>query len=75
MGFYDYGMGPWVMGPQWNNSQTALNLSANDVKNAFALWLAWQGNPHLKLGNVSEKDTDTIIVDIVTTDTRSYRRC
>ena len=68
MGGYGYGMGPWMMGPQWNNNQTALNLSADDVRNYFERWLAWQGNPRVKVGDVSEKDVDTITVDIVTTD-------
>lgn len=67
MGGYGYGMGPWMMTPYRNNPAT-LNLSVDDVKNSFGRWLAWQGNPRVKLGNVSEKDTDTIAADIVTTD-------
>lgn len=45
-----------------------LNLSADAVKTQLARWLAWQGNPRLKLGDVKEKDADTIIADIVTRD-------
>ena len=67
-GGYGYGIGPWIAGPQWNGGPTALNLSADDAKNYFERWLALQGNTRLKLGNVSEKDTDTITADIVTTD-------
>jgi hypothetical protein len=68
VGNYGYGMGPWMMGPQWNYNQTVLNLSPDDVRSYFEGWLAWQGNPRVKLGNVTEKDADTITADIVTTD-------
>ena len=68
MGRYGYGMGPWMMGPQWNYRQTVLDLSPDDVRNYFEGWLAWQSNPRLKLGNLTEKDADTITADIVTTD-------
>ena len=68
MGRYGYGMGPWMMGPQWNYRQTVLDLSPDDVRNYFEGWLAWQGNPRVKLGNLTEKDADTITADIVTTD-------
>jgi hypothetical protein len=68
MGGYGFGMGARMMGPQWNGGQTALNLSAADAKNYFESWLAWQGNPNLKLGSVTEKDADTIVVDIITKD-------
>jgi hypothetical protein len=44
------------------------NLSVDDVKTYFGRWLAWQGNPRVKLGNVAEKDADTITADILTTD-------
>ena len=68
MGGYGYGMGPWMTGPQWNGSPAALNLSADDARNYFERWLVLQGNTRLKLGNVSEKDADTIAADIVTKD-------
>jgi hypothetical protein len=48
--------------------QPAMNLSSNDVKTYFTNWLTAQGNPHLKLGNVTEKDADTITAEIVTQD-------
>jgi len=44
------------------------NLSVNDVKVYFTNWLASQRNPHLKLGDVTEKDADTITAEIVTQD-------
>ena len=30
--------------------------------------LAMQGNPRLKVGEINEKDDDTVVADIVTTD-------
>lgn len=66
-GMGGYGMGPWMMGPAWNRQQ-ALNLSTDDVTQYFQRWLAWQGNPHLKLGKVAASGDDTITADIVTKD-------
>jgi hypothetical protein len=60
-------MPPWVAAP-YRPGQGALNLSVDDVKTYFERWLAWQGNPRVKLGTVSEKDADTITADILTTD-------
>jgi len=65
-GGYGYGMAPWVFAP--NRTSQRANLSADDVKNYFERSLAWQGNPRVKLGTVSEKDADTITADILTTD-------
>ena len=65
-GGYGYGMPPWTMAPYRTNQ--AANLSVDDVKNYFERSLAWQGNPRVKLGTVSEKDADAITADIVTTD-------
>jgi hypothetical protein len=48
--------------------QANLNLSANDVKSYFERWVAFAGNPHIKLGSVTEANADTVRVDIVTTD-------
>ncbi len=51
------------LGPQGN-----LNLSTDDVKTRFERWIELRGNPRLKVGDVKEKDSDTIQVDIVTKD-------
>ena len=59
-------MGPGMMG--FDPRQLNLNLSADDVKAYFERWLFVADNPHLKVGNVTEKDADTYTVDIVTTD-------
>ena len=83
-GGYGYGMGPWMMGPgyaggngfgmmpwmsgSYRPGQTTNNFSVDHAKNYFQRWLAFQGNPHLKLGTVTEKDEDTITADIVTAD-------
>jgi hypothetical protein len=68
MAGYGYAMGPWMMGSAGFGTQTALNLSVDDVRSNFERWLAFQANPRVKLGPVSEKDADTITVDILTTD-------
>ena len=83
-GGYGYGMGPWMMGAgyaggygfgmmpwmsgSYRPGQTTTTFSVDDAKNYFQRWLAFQGNPHLKLGTVTEKDADTITADIVTAD-------
>jgi hypothetical protein len=63
-----YGMGPWMMAPPLGSGQATLNLTVDDAKDYFQRWLAWQGNPRLKLGAVTEKDADTITADILTKD-------
>jgi hypothetical protein len=62
------GYGPGMMGWRWGNQQTNLNLSPDDVKGYFQNWIAFSGNPHIKVGNVAEKNADTVTADIVTTD-------
>ena len=68
------GYGPGVTGPGWNTAGRDLNLSTDNVKNYFKRWLAWQGNPRLKVGDVKEKDADTIVADIVTKDNSLVQR-
>jgi hypothetical protein len=48
--------------------QQAEPLSVDDVRNVLDQRLQWMGNPNLKVGNVAEKDKDTIIAEIVTKD-------
>jgi hypothetical protein len=71
---YGPGYGPRsaVQGDQ-NTSQN-VNLSADDVKARMERWLAWRGNPRLQLGEVKEKDADTITADIVTKDNSLVQR-
>lgn len=75
------GYGPgmmWGYGPGaasgWNTGRRDLNLSTDNVKTNMERWLAWQGNPRLKVGDVKEKDADTIVADIVTKDTSLVQR-
>ena len=77
-----YPMTPWAMGPGTfgygygsgapgfgrPGSASNLNLSANDVTSTLNRWIALTGNTHIKVGNVTEKDADTITADILTTD-------
>jgi hypothetical protein len=61
-------MGPGMMGPYWGGNQPALNLTVNDVKGNLERWIASTGNPNIKVGNVVEKDANTITADVVTKD-------
>lgn len=61
------GLGPF-------SQQGNLNLSTDDVKKRFEGWLTWQGNPRLKVGEVKEKDADTIEADIVTKENSLVQR-
>ena len=69
-----YGYGPGMMGPGWQGNQGNLNISPDDAKNYFERWIAIQGNPHIKVGDVKAKDADTIVVDIVTKDNSLVQR-
>jgi hypothetical protein len=76
------GYGPGMMqgyGPGYGPRADAqgnqtLNLSTDDVKSRMERWLTWQGNPRLKLGEVKEKDADTITAVIVTKDNSVVQR-
>jgi hypothetical protein len=63
------GMGPGAMGQgMMGQGAEQSDLSADQVRQMMQDRLAWQGNPHLKLGDVTEKDDDTIVADVVTQD-------
>lgn len=66
------GYGPWSWSP-WSSSRD-LNLSVDAVKAQAERWVAWQGNPRLKVGDVKEKDADTIVADVVTKDNSLVQR-
>ncbi len=75
------GCGPGMMegygpggGPGWYASRRDLNLSIDNVKTSAERWLAWQGNPRLKVGDVKEQDANTIVADIVTKDNSLVQR-
>lgn len=61
-------MGYGMMGPGYGGQQTALNLSVNDVRAYLERWVAMNGNPHVKVGAVTQRDANTIVGDIVTAD-------
>jgi hypothetical protein len=76
------GYGPGMMqgygpgyGPRANaQGDQTLNLSTDDVKARMERWLAARDNPRLKLGEVKEKDADSITADIVTKDNSLVER-
>ena len=43
------------------------DLSSDDVRHFLEHRLAMQGNARLKVGEINEKDDDTVVADIVTT--------
>lgn len=72
---YGFGViGAGRFSPGWNASQADLNLSTDDVKSYFERSIAWQGNPRLTVGEVKEKDADTILADILTKDNSLVER-
>jgi hypothetical protein len=68
------GYGPGMMqgygpgyGPRGDvQGNQTLNLSTDDVKNRMERWLAARDNPRLKIGEVKEKDADSITAEVVT---------
>jgi hypothetical protein len=70
-----YMMGPRMMGPgrwsghwygpRYRNRPANMNLSIDDVRAFVQRMIA--GNPHLKVGSVTEKDANTIVAEVVTT--------
>jgi len=57
------GRGPGMMYGYGPGNQGNLNLSVDQVKNYFEQMIR---NPNLKVGDVKEKDADTIVAEIVT---------
>ena len=81
---YGQGYGPGMMGPGyglgmmrgrgWFRNHANLNVSTDDAKKFFERMIVIQGNSRLKVGDVKEKDDDTIFVDIVTKDNSLVQR-
>lgn len=70
-----YGPGPMMgYGPGYYGGQPNLNLTVDNVKNYLGRMIAIQGNTRLKVGDVKEKDADTIIADIVTKENSLVQR-
>jgi len=74
-GRYGNNAGP---GPRYGQApqqqQTDLKLTVDDVKTRMENWLQRMDNPRLKLGDVKEKDDNTITADIVTVDNSLVQR-
>jgi len=62
---YRGGYGPGMMGYGHYGTQGNLNLTTDQVKNNLEQMIR---NPNLKVGEVKEKNDDTIVADIVTKD-------
>jgi hypothetical protein len=62
-----YGMGPGMMGygRGFYGNQGDLKLTTDQVKSYLEQMIR---NPNLKVGDVKEKDADTIVADIITKD-------
>jgi hypothetical protein len=58
--------GPGMMGSGYAIPQVNVNLSVSDVTSYLERWAV--GNPNIKVGNVVEKDANTITADILTKD-------
>jgi hypothetical protein len=71
---YGPGYGRHMWGPGAYSQQSNLNLSVDDVKSRLERWLTWRGNSRLKVGEVKEKDANTIVADIVTKDNSLVQR-
>jgi hypothetical protein len=78
---YGQGYGPGMMGPGYGmhrpggfHGSRDRNISVDDARNYFERWVASQGNSRLKVGDVKEKDADTITVDVVTKDNSLVQR-
>lgn len=62
------GHGSGMMGHDTGHCGAEKDLSAEDVRKIIEGRLAWNGNKRLKVGEVTKKDDDTYLVDIVTVD-------
>jgi len=71
---WGYGRGPGYGYDRRADAPSNLNLSVDDVKTRIERWLLWRGNARLKVGDVKEKDADTITADVVTKDNSLVQR-
>jgi hypothetical protein len=66
-------LGLGMTGPGWGYIMPSFDLTINDVKAAIDRWLTAWGNPHVKLGKITEAH-DTITAEIVTQDNSLVER-
>ncbi|MFC3070434.1 hypothetical protein [Phenylobacterium soli] len=64
MGGYGPGVGGYGYAPGSGPGQ----ISASDVKTYLERWIATNGNPHLRVGAITQRDANTIVGDVVTSD-------
>ncbi len=64
-GGYGHGYGPGMMYGQGYANQGDMKLTTDQVKNYLTQMIR---NPNLSVGDVKEKDADTIVAEIVTKD-------
>ncbi|MET0067412.1 MAG: hypothetical protein ABW076_13785 [Candidatus Thiodiazotropha sp.] len=62
------------MGKKGQPMNRELNLSADEAKTLVAARLIMRGNDRLKVGQVTEQDENTYLVDIVTVDDSLVRQ-
>jgi hypothetical protein len=68
------GYGRGGMGGAAGFGSGAQTLTTDDVKAQLDRWLTWRGNSRLKVGDVKDKDADTIVAEIVTKDNSLVQR-
>jgi len=71
---YGPGYGPGYSPRGDVQGNQTLNLTTDDVKSRMERWLVRRENPRLKVGEIKEKDADTITADIVTKDNSLVER-
>ena len=64
----------WMHGGPGRFASGDLKLSTDDIKTQLDRWLTWRGNSRLKVGDVKEKDADTIVADVITKDNSLVQR-
>ncbi len=63
-----------AMGQRWMGDHLPQDLSADTVRHILGRHIAQMGNERLKVGNVTERDEDTIVAEIVTVDDSLVQR-
>jgi uncharacterized membrane protein len=62
-------------GPMWfDHFRQGPVLTLGEVRNGLERWLLNVGNPRLKIGNVSQKDGETITAEVITVDNSLVER-
>jgi len=67
-GWGHHGTGPGMGGYGFGRDALRQDLAADDVKHILEHRLQWQGFTNLSVGNIAEKDDDTLTADVITED-------